>query len=68
MKQFTPLEYLKIDISGNFGLDKKSWEERLNWFNTNENQLENLIDKADSPVLYYAGVKAYRNIQKIKTW
>lgn len=64
MKQFTPLEYLKIDISGNYGLDKKSWEERINWFDNNESQLENLIDKADSPALYYAGVKAYRNIQK----
>lgn len=64
MKSFTALEYLKIDISGNFGLDKKTWEERINWFDTNENQLENLIDKADSPALYYAGVKAYRNIKK----
>lgn len=64
MKSFTALEYLKIDIANNMGLDKKSWEERLDWFNTNENQLENLIDKADSPALYYAGVKAYRNIQR----
>lgn len=64
MKSFTALEYLKIDIANNMGLDKKSWEERLDWFNANENQLENLISQADSPALYYAGVKAYRNIQR----
>lgn len=64
MKTFTPIEYLKIDIANNFGLDKKSWQERLDWFDANENQLEKYISEADSPALYYAGIQAWRNYKK----
>lgn len=63
MLAFSPIDYLKIDIASNYGLDKKSWQERLDWFNKNENQLESFINEADSPALYYAGVKAYRAYQ-----
>lgn len=57
---FTGIEYLKIDIASNFGLDKKPWQERISWFNANEHQLDDLITSADEPALFYAGVKAYR--------
>lgn len=60
MQKFTPIEYLKIDIASNFGLDKKTWDFRLNWFAENEENLDKLIGEADEPALFYAGIQAYR--------
>ena len=64
MRTFTGKEYLKIDIASTFGLDKKTWQERLDWFHNNELRLEEMIHLAKEPALYYAGVKAYRDVQK----
>lgn len=64
MQLFTGMEYLKIDIAGSYGLDKKSWNERLDWFNQNESKLESLYSEADSPAMYIAGVQAYRDTKK----
>jgi len=66
MQTFTPTEYLMIDIAGNFGLDKESWTDRISWFQTNEPLLKNLIDQAEEPALYYAGVQAYRTASQGK--
>lgn len=64
MQTFTGKEYLKIDIANSFGLDKELWNDRINWFNTNEHQLETLTNKAESPAMYFAGISAYRKSQK----
>lgn len=56
----TGIDYLKIDIASNFGLDKKTWNQRIEWFNANEANLDALIPQADSPALFYAGIQAYR--------
>jgi hypothetical protein len=63
MQTFTGREYLKIDIASNFGLEKKSWAERLTWFDQNEGQLLKLLPQAEEPALYYAGVKAYEDVK-----
>ena len=63
---FTPIDYLKIDIANNFGLDKENWDKRIDWFNQNEPDLENLVSKADSPCEFYAGILAYRKYQQSK--
>lgn len=64
MQKFTAKQYLKIDIANNFGLDKKTWSERLAWFDQNENNLANLVSKAENPALFYAGIKALHAVQQ----
>lgn len=64
MRRLSPLEYLQVDIASRFGLDKKSWEERLDWVKTNESKLESLENQADEPAEYYASVCAYRAAQR----
>lgn len=64
MQQFTGMEYLAIDIANNFGLDKLDWNDRLDWFNTNESKLEEHTMQAKEPALFYAGVLAYRKAKK----
>ncbi len=59
MQRFTGKDYLKIDIANNFGFDKKNWDERIDWFNSNEYQLEKLLKQAETPALYYAGIQAW---------
>lgn len=64
MTQFTGMEYLQMDVASNFGLSKKTWSERLNWFKTNEPNLEGMIKQAKEPAMYFAAVKALRKAQR----
>ncbi|UKL14763.1 RNA polymerase, single-subunit [Stenotrophomonas phage C121] len=59
MELFTAVEYLKIDIANSFGLDKKLWSERIEWFDQNQHQLIELMPEADDPALYFCGVQAW---------
>lgn len=61
-QSLTHREYLMIDIANNWGLDKEDWDVRLDWFKANEHQLDTLLTTAEEPALYYAGVKAYRDV------
>lgn len=60
MQTFTGIQYLKIDIASNFGLDKATWDERLQWFEAHKDQLDELTNAAENPALFFAGVQAYR--------
>ena len=67
--EYTPLEYLMIDIASNYGeydgydLEKQNFEDRITWFKEQEKagNLVNLIDTADDKPLYFAGLQAYRD-------
>lgn len=59
MQRFTGLQYLQIDIAGNYGLDKKTWDERLGWFDDHKDCLDEMLATAETPALYYAAVQAY---------
>lgn len=60
MQTFTGKEYLQIDIASNFGLDKATWQERLQWFKDHQGELDELVNAAENPALFFAGVQAYR--------
>lgn len=64
MQTFTAREYLKIDIANSFGLDKKDWNERIEWFDANQYQLESLLKQAETPALYYAGICAWSDVNQ----
>lgn len=59
MQRFSGMEYLQIDIASNYGLEKKTWNERLAWFEVHKDCLHEMLATAETPALYYAGVKAY---------
>ena len=76
MRFFSPMEYLIIDIANNFGMDKLTYRERLDWFTDNiEPYINNFssdedifkfvessdnIDELDKP-LVFASLQAYRD-------
>jgi len=64
LQQFTPVQYVKIDIANNFGLDKLTWDQRLEWFEQNKHQLRALLPKAENMAQFYAGIEAWENMQK----
>jgi hypothetical protein len=64
MQTFSGMDYLRIDVASQFGLDKLTWNQRLSWFKEHEDHLEDLLSKAEEPAMYYAAVKAYRMAQR----
>jgi len=64
MQTFTGYEYLLIDIANQFGLDKKLFEERIQWATEHLDELESFTTKADKPALYIKAVMALRKAQK----
>ena len=69
MQRFTGIQYLMIDIANSFGLDKNSWNARLDWFAQNQEMLahcswDELVEMgrlAEEPAQFVAGVNAYRH-------
>lgn len=61
---YNPMQYLAIDIANHFGLDKKEYEDRIQWVKDNQTRLEDLIPDADEPILYSKAVNAFRMSQK----
>lgn len=62
-QSFTGPEYLKIDIASNYGLDNIPWNDRIRWFDDNINKAEELVAQAKEPALFYAGLKAWRQVE-----
>jgi hypothetical protein len=63
MKQYTPFEYLCIDIANCKGMDKELFETRIQWVLSNIHCLEAYIAQADDPALYVKAVLAMRQAQ-----
>lgn len=62
-KQFTPLEYLYIEISNQMGFDKITYNQRIQWVKDHMDELESLQVKAKEPSCYEAAVIALRDVQ-----
>ena len=63
MNQYTPFEYLLIDIANHYGLDKELFETRIQWVKDNRYNLEALSTQADDPALYVKSVLALRDVE-----
>jgi hypothetical protein len=61
MKLLTSLDYLKVQIANCMGHDKLSWEDRIDWVNTNEDKLLNLCADADEPAQMFSAVCTYQD-------
>ena len=64
MKTFTGWQYLLIDLANAFGLDKKTFEERIEWAEAHLDKLEDLVNQADVKPLYVKAMYAVRKAQK----
>lgn len=63
MLNFTPYEFLLLDVAGRFGKDKLNWSDRLLWAYLNHDRFEDLVPEAKEPILYQTAVKAVRDHQ-----
>lgn len=63
-KEYSPMQYLAIDIANQYGLDKQEFETRIQWVKDNLDTLENLQDTAEEPMLYWKAVRALRKALK----
>jgi DNA-directed RNA polymerase len=64
MTEFSGWQYLLIDVANQYGHDKMLFEERIKWAEENLDQLESLVDQAETKPLYMKGVQAIRKAQK----
>lgn len=75
MDRFTGLQYLKIDVASTYGHNKLPWADRISWFDKTIQEpyqsgedinpiLDRLLDEADEPALFYAGLKAWEKALK----
>ena len=63
-KEFTGIEYLAIDVANAYGLDKETFEYRIDWVKTNQDSLETYASKAEEPHLYNKAVAHFRKALK----
>ena len=64
MKQFNPIQYLAIDIANHWGLDKETYETRIQWVKDNIDNLKSYQSQAEEPILYAKTVNALRLSQQ----
>lgn len=64
MQTFTGWEYLLIDAANQWGLDKQTFDIRIEWTIENLKDLESLVSYADNKPLYVKAVMAIRKAQK----
>jgi hypothetical protein len=57
MNTYSPIDYIKIDIANQFGYDKKSFKQRIQWVDSVKD-LRSKVDQAEKPAQYLAAVLA----------
>lgn len=64
MVNYTGWQWLLIDAANNFGLDKLTFEKRIEWAENNLSILETMADAADTKPLFIKAVMAIRKAQQ----
>lgn len=65
MQEFNGYQYTQIAVANAMGLDKKLWEERIQWVEDNMDNLEDLMDEAgEDKFAYRKAVYALRDAQE----
>lgn len=59
MREFTGFEYIKIDLANHYGLDRLTWDERLEWVDRHTGHLDIMAGTAKEPVLYRKALRAF---------
>ena len=62
-QQFSPRQYLMMDVASHFGLDKEDWSVRLAWFDKHKDVLDGMLKQAEVPAQYFAAVSAWHDVQ-----
>lgn len=63
-KNYKAWQWFAIDLANHFGLDKESYEKRIEWFVENQDHLESLIEKAESKQLFSQCLEEIRKSQR----
>ena len=66
MRNYSEFQYICIDVANQYGLDKKLFEERIEWTTNNINDLEALGESRErwkAKPLYIKAVLALRDVQ-----
>lgn len=63
MQKFKPFEYMLINAANNFGLDKETYANRIQWVENHLHELESLAEDADEPELFLKDVLNIRRAQ-----
>lgn len=63
-KEYSPMQYLAIDIANQMGFDKQTFESRISWVKTNRDKLESYQDQAEEPMLFKKAVNAFRQAEE----
>lgn len=63
-KEYSPMQYIAIDVANQQGLDKLTYEDRLDWVKSNLDRLEEHTEQAEKPYLYAKSVRALRKALK----
>jgi len=64
MREFSGMDYLRIDIANQAGLGGKTWDERIAWVRDNEKELESKEVSRKTYFYYLKAVNAYRASQQ----
>jgi len=58
MQTFSGIDYLRIDVANQFGLDRLKWDDRLYWVDDNRPDLVKLSENAKTPMAFDKAVRA----------
>jgi len=62
MNNYSPIDYIKIDIANQYGYDKKTFAQRIAWVNSLKDPMTK-VDQAESPAQYLAAVYALQDAE-----